>query len=129
KDAYRGGYREGYRTGATDGYSGAQTGLERVFGWRDRNYDPDRDREDRTIVTYYERRWQYQDVASDVGYRDGGNAGLKDFREHHSYRPQEHDSWKDADHGFNKAYGRKDEYKVAYRAAYEAGYRAGFGLR
>src|ERR1043166_1470086 len=77
----------------------------------------------------HERHWGFEDVASDIGYRDGVNAGLKDFREHHSYRPHDHEAWKDGDHGYDKSFGEKDEYKRAYRAAYEAGYRAGFGLR
>lgn len=41
-------------------------------------------------------------------YRDGVNAGLKDFKEHRSYRPQEHAAWKDADRGYDEAFGSKD---------------------
>jgi len=129
RDQYREGYREGYRNGAEDGYGGVRSRLEDVYGWRDRNFDPDRDRDDRNAAQYHERHWGFEDVASDIGYRDGVNAGLKDFREHHSYRPHDHDAWKDGDHGYDKSFGEKDEYKRAYRAAYEAGYRAGFGLR
>jgi hypothetical protein len=42
---------------------------------------------------------------------------------------EEPDSWKDADHGYNNAFGSKDEYRRAYRTAFEAGYRGGYGGR
>lgn len=129
REEYRDGYREGYRNGAEDGYQNVQTRLEQTYGYHDRSFDPDRVREDRVVTIYRERSWEYQEVAADVGYRDGVNAGLKDFREHHSFRPQEHDAWKEADHGYDKAFGPKDEFKRAYRVAYERGYRDGFGMR
>ena len=116
---YRSGYREGYRNGAEDGYSAVRSGLERLFS----------DREEPAVTVYNERHWDYQDVAADVGYRDGVSAGLHDYRERHSYRPQEHDQWKDADHGYDSAFGNKTAYKQAYRTAYENGYRAGYGGR
>jgi hypothetical protein len=116
---YREGYRDGYRIGAEEGYGGVRTGLERIFG----------DRDDPAASVYRERHWDYQDVAADVGYRDGVNAGLQDYREHHSYRPQEHDQWKDADHSYDRAFGNKADYKQAYRIAYENGYRAGYSGR
>jgi hypothetical protein len=115
-ELYRDGYRAGYREGAEDGYRSNQSRFEQIYRPRDETY-------------YSDRRWDYQHVASDIGYREGLAAGLKDFREHHPYQPEKHDSWKDADHGYNKSYGSKDEYKRAYRAAYEAGYRDAFGPR
>jgi hypothetical protein len=129
RDAFRDGYREGYRHGAEDGYKGVNSRLEETYRWRDRDFNPDTARMDRSTAVYSEKHWDYEDVASDIGYRDGVNAGLKDFREHHSFRPQEHDSWKDADHGYNNSFGRKEEYKRAYRLAYERGYKDGFGVR
>ena len=129
REAFSQGYREGYQSGAEDGFNGSISRLEQTYSYTDRGFDPDRNREDRTVTIYTERHWGYQDVAGDVGYRDGVNAGLHDYREHHSYRPSEHDAWKDADHGYSSAFGAKEAYKQAYRAAYEAGYRDGFGLR
>jgi hypothetical protein len=122
---YRVAYRQGYRQGAEDGYNGSRTRLEERFVIPDR--DADRVTE-RTVTVYRDRKFAYDEVASDIGYRDGVTAGAKDYREHHSYRPHEHDSFKDADRGYNPAFGRKDEYKSAYRVAFEQGYRAGFGL-
>ena len=127
RDQYRSGYQEGYRDGASDGYAGVRTRLETVYAFPDRDFDPDRARDDRYANTYRDRKWNYQDVAQDIGYRDGLNAGLKDFKDHHSYRPQEHDAWKDGDHGYTDSFGRKGDYERAYRAAYEEGYRQGFG--
>ena len=118
-DEYRDGYRDGYRNGAEEGYRGVQSGLERIFG----------DRDEPAASVYVQRHWDYQDVASDIGYRDGIGAGLKDYREHHSFRPEEHDQWKDADHGYSNSFGSKLDYKRGYRAAYENGYRDGFGGR
>jgi len=110
RESFSQGYREGYQKGAEDGFNGEISRLEQTFGYTDRH-------------------WGYQDVAGDIGYRDGVNAGLHDRREHHSYRPEEHDAWKDADHGYSGSFGSKEIYKQAYRTAYEAGYRDGFGLR
>jgi hypothetical protein len=127
RESYQDGYRTGYQNGAEDAVKGNSTRFEEVYGLRDRDFDPDRVRDDRYVASYRDRRYGYEDVAADVGYRDGLSAGLKDFREHHSYRPQEHDAYKDADRGYNSAFGKKDEYKLVYRQAYEKGYRDGFG--
>jgi len=114
REEYQTGYREGYRMGADDGYVGITVRLEKLFG--DEHYVAN-------------RRSGYEDVAADVGYRDGLNAGLKDFREHHSFRATEHDVWKEADHGYDNAFGNKEAYKSAYRKAFEAGYSDGFNGR
>jgi hypothetical protein len=112
KEDYRTGYREGYRMGADDGFAGVSTRLEKLFGEGD--YRPN-------------LRWGYQDVASEIGYRDGIASGIKDLRERHSFRPTEHDQWKDGDHGYDKALGVKEAYQREYRLAYEEGYRDGYG--
>jgi hypothetical protein len=112
KEEYETGYREGYRMGADDGFAGNTSRFEHVFG--DEHYTPN-------------DRWGYQDIASEMGYRDGVTAGLKDAKEHHSFRPTEHDQWKDGDRGYHDSLGSKESYKVEYRKAYEAGYRDGYG--
>jgi hypothetical protein len=128
RDLFREGYKDGYRDGAEDGYNGVTTRLARLFAWRDRDFDPDRGGgDDRMLAEYRQPGSGFQDVAADVGYRDGVNAGLKDSGDHRSFRPHDHGAWKDADHGYDKSIGDKDSYRVAYRSAYESGYRAGFG--
>lgn len=130
RELFRRGYRSGYQVGYQDGYNGNTGRFNDIYGYRNRDFDPDRDRaRDEYDSVYNQRRWGYQDVAGDIAYRDGLDAGAKDARTRHSYRPQEHDAWKDADHGYTKTYGDKNTYKRAYRAAYEAGYRDGYGGR
>jgi hypothetical protein len=123
---YRAGFREGYQLGAEDGYRGVVTRLEETFSYST-PIDPDRVRDDRYVTIYQQRRWEPAHVAEDIGYRDGVNAGLKDFRKDRKFDLQDHDAWKEADHGYHKSYGSKDAYKAAYRAAYESGYKDGFG--
>jgi hypothetical protein len=130
REIFRAGYRDGYRAGYADGFSGNRGKFGEIYGYRNRDYDADRDRAaDRDDAIYAERHWNYRDVANDIGYRDGLAAGAKDAATGHSFRPQEHDAWKDGDHGYRDAYGSKNEYKREYRAAYEAGYQDGFGGR
>jgi len=54
-------------------------------------------------------------------------AGISDAKERHSFRPTEHDQWKDGDRGYHNSLGSKEAYKAAYRKSYEAGYRDGYG--
>jgi hypothetical protein len=114
-----------------DAFKGNRGRFGEIYGVRDRDFDSDRDRgdRDRSDSVYSERRWGYRDVAGDIGYRDGLVAGAKDAREGHSYRPQEHDSWKDGDHGYVGSFGDKNDYKHTYRESYEGGYRHGYGER
>jgi hypothetical protein len=128
KDEYKLGYREGYKSGAEDAYAGNNKKLEQLFLYTDPNYDPDKTAEDPTVLIYRERHFTYEDVAGDLGYRDGLNAGLKDFRKGDKFNPHDHDAYKNAEHGYDKAYGSKDDFKRAYRQSYETGYRDGFGL-
>lgn len=124
REEFRQGYRDGYRKGAEDGYSGTRTRLQETYGQRD--FDADAGKVDLYDRAYSENHWSYEDVAGDIGYRDGLNAGLKDFREHHRFSPEEHDAWKKAEHGYSEGLGSKDAFERAYRSAYEAGYRTGF---
>jgi hypothetical protein len=114
REEYEAGYREGYRMGADDGFAGNTSRLEKLFG--EEHYVPN-------------RRLGSEDVAADMGYRDGLDAGLRDFREHHSFLPREHDLWRAADRGYDEAFGSREAYQRVYRNSYEAGYRDGFGGR
>jgi hypothetical protein len=124
-ETYRSAYQEGFRDGAQDGFSGERTRLEKLYVYS--NVDPDRGGEVGIAPEYRNRGWRMDDVASDIGFRDGVNAGLKDFNEHHPYKPTDHGAYKDANRGYSKALGDKDAYRSAYRSAYENGYRSGFG--
>jgi hypothetical protein len=128
---FRAGYRDGFSAGYQNGFNGNRGRFGEIYGARDRDFDSDRDRgdRDRSDSVYSERRWSYRDVAGDIGYRDGLSAGAKDAKEGHSYRPQEHGSWKDGDHGYVSSFGNKNDFKRTYRESYEAGYGAGYGER
>lgn len=113
KEEYETGYREGYRMGSEDAYGGTTTRFEKMFA--EENYTPPND------------RWGGSTIAGEMGYRDGVKAGLNDLREKHSFRPTEHDQWKDGDRGYHDSLGSKDVYKQTYRKAYENGYRDAYG--
>lgn len=127
RDDFRKGYREGYKAGYDDGYSGKQIRSD-VYGLNDERYDPDRlPRRDQDDDNY--SRWGYSDVAFDTGYRDGLSAGQKDWRDHKDYRPEKHDSFEDANHGYHKGYGDKSRYKEQYRKGFLRGYGDAFNRR
>ena len=127
RDDFQKGYRDGYRAGYDDGYYNKRIRSD-IYGLSDDRYDPDRiPRTDQDVESY--RDWGYSDVAFDTGYRDGLGAGQKDQREHKDYRPQKHDLYEDADHGYRKNYGHKNLYKEQYRKGFLRGYEDAFDRR
>ncbi len=127
RDDFRKGYREGYKAGYDDGYFGKQT-RSSVYGLNDDRYDPDQVRRPDLGDDAYSR-WNYSDVAFDTGYRDGLGAGQKDWRDRKEYRPERHDSFEDANHGYHKSYGDKSLYKEQYRKGFLRGYDDAFNRR
>src|SRR6266700_4299060 len=122
-DDFQHGYRDGYKAGYDDGYYGRQMRPD-VYGLNDR-YDPDRlPRGDADADAY--SRWGYSDVALDTGYRDGLQAGRQDLDRRKDFRPEKHDAYEDADHGYQKGYGDKNLYKEQYRKGFMRGYRDAF---
>ena len=65
-------------------------------------------------------------MATDIGYRDGLSAGQNDLRNRKQYRPEKHDAYEDADHGYRKDYGDKNRYKEQYRKGFMRGYEDAF---
>jgi hypothetical protein len=118
------GYRNGYKDGYDDGYNNRRPRWDR-YGIEE-SYDPDArsPRPDPEADRY--ARWGYSDVAFDTGYRDGLSAAQKDLRERKEYRPEKHDSYEDADHGYHKSYGAKNLYKDEYRKGFLRGYQDAF---
>jgi len=127
-------YREGYRQGTWD----AQRG--RRVDWDDNRW---READDRAAYRngylrgyrevrgdsddYY--RGRYPDPARRMGYQDGYNDGLRDWRTGHSFRPTHSDHYEDADRGYHDRFGDKSYYKQVYRDAYRQGYERGYGDR
>jgi hypothetical protein len=125
-DDFQRGYRDGYKSGYDDGYYSRPIHSD-VYGLDDR-YNPDRlPRRDADADAY--SRWAYSDVAVDTGYRDGLQAGRQDFDRRKDYRPEKHDAYEDADHGYQKAYGDKNLYKEQYRKGFVRGYQDAFNRR
>ena len=122
RDEYRDGYREGYRAGYGDAYYGREGRFGRIYGGdRDdafRRGDGDGGRDDYDI----RRGNGYPDVAYDIGYRDGLEAARSDWRKHKDYRPEKHDNYEDASHGYHDSYGPKNAYKERYRQGFLRGY-------
>jgi hypothetical protein len=107
-EEYQKGYRQGFRVGAEDGYIGMTVRLEKLIG------EEPKDSKDPA------------DIAEDLGYRDGVDAGLKDARQHAPWRPVAASGWKAADRGYEIGFGDKDAYQRTYRTAFEDGYRAAY---
>jgi hypothetical protein len=121
------GYGDGYRTGYDDAYNGRRSGWEKTYRL-DQSYDPDRPYTANSADRVYEENhWSYQDVAYDIGYRDGLAMGQADASRHKDYRPEKNDRYDDADHGYHSSYGPKDNYKNRYREAFLRGYSDGYG--
>lgn len=123
KDDFQGGYREGYKAGYEDGFGGKPVRTE-VYVTRE-DYDPDREPRQNEDPDLYAKS-TYVDVATDIGYRDGVAAGRNDLRAGKDYRPDKHESYEHADHGYRKEYGDKGQYKEEYRKAYTRGYQDAF---
>ena len=79
----------------------------------------------------YESRYptRVNSAGYENGYRDGIEKGRADGRALESFDPVRHSRYRGADHGYQKRYGSKDDYKLVYRDGFEAGYRDGFGDR
>jgi hypothetical protein len=124
REDFQDGYRDGYKSGYEDGYNNRPVRTD-IYGLTGENYDPDRvPRRDEDADAY--AKWAYTDVATDIGYRDGISAGQNDLRNHKEYRPDKHDAFKDADHGYRKDYGDKALYKEQYRKGFTRGYEDAF---
>ena len=129
QEEYRRGYTDGFRGGLEDSRKGARSRLEELFRARDPNFDPDRNRDDRVDAIYPQNHWPPDHVATDIGYRDGFSASLRDRSDGRGSQPRGHLAWRNALHGYDSSMGSQSSYKRAYRAAYESGYRDGFGSR
>ena len=125
RGSYQRSYRQGFQTGYNEGYN--------RYGGNGRNprstypnypsYP--------TNPSYPERGVPrngggYYSPATQVGYRDGFDAGRDDARDRRAYDPVRTRRYRDGDHDYNDRYGSRDGYKREYRAAFEQGYRDGY---
>jgi hypothetical protein len=103
----------------------------RAIPRRDPRYPyPDRNR-------YPENRYPYPDpygrggygfesVPFENGYKDGYDKGREDARDNDAYDPRRHSRYRSGDHGYNRRYGSKDEYRNIYREGFQTGYEEGY---
>jgi hypothetical protein len=125
-DDFQDGYRGGYRAGYDDGYNGRSGRWDQVYGI-DEGAEPYPRSQAEDDNVYVSRHWRYEDVAYDIGYRDGLAQGEHDRTEGKKFRPEKSDRYEHADHAYHKEFGPKDSYKREYRQAFIRGYDDGFG--
>jgi flagellar biosynthesis/type III secretory pathway protein FliH len=119
RDDFQEGFRNGYKDGYDDGYYNKPI-RQNIYGLND-SYDPDRvPRTDADAPRY--QNWTYEDVAMDTGYRDGMQAGLSDLRQHKDFKPEKHEAYEDAKHGYRTEYGDKKLFVEQYRKGFLRGY-------
>jgi hypothetical protein len=117
-DGDRGRYRQSFRRGFEDGYRNAYRGYAGSNGgYRDPRGFPS----PRPGVVY-----GYRSPATDIGYRDGLEAGRDDARDGDSFDPVGSKRYRSADHEYSDRYGSKDDYKREYREAFQRGYQEGY---
>lgn len=125
-DDFQHGFRDGYKAGYDDAFNARPGRWDEVYGI-DPSYDPYRRNDyDADDDVYVSRRYGYQDVAYDIGYRDGVAMGEKDLRNGKDFRPEKNDRYEDADHGYRNVYGDKKLYKQRYRSGFIRGYEDGY---
>jgi hypothetical protein len=64
--------------------------------------------------------------ARQFGYQDGLAAGRADQMKGHSFKPEDHDLYKNGLHGWSSTLGTKDQFKQLYREAFVKGYEDGY---
>jgi hypothetical protein len=127
REFYRRSYRQGFQTGYNQGYN-RYGNAGRYPGSSYPTY-PNYP----SYPTYPERgvprNGGYSSAATDIGYRDGLEAGRDDARDRRQYDPVRAKRYREGDHEYNNRYGSRDAYKRDYRAAFEQGYRDGYQNR
>lgn len=71
----------------------------------------------------YDNSWRGLHVAREIGFRDGVQTAREDMGRRKRFNPNPRGRYDDADHGYNRAFGDKHEYREHYTEAYREGYR------
>lgn len=130
RSAYQAGYEAGYRAGAMRGpYGNGGPYVPGVYGrYPNGGYGYPNGPYPNGGPRYGSPAYAGS-TASQFGYQDGYNDGLRDRQTGHSFRPTQDDSYKSGDHGYSSTLGSKDAYKQMYRQAYMSGYQRGYYVR
>lgn len=145
RDDFQHGYRDGYKAGYSDGFNRRPGRFNNGYGANQQNYGYDEssreyrngsypaynqddgyERNARDFNRYRERGYGNRKIADDYGYRDGAAQGEKDRINGKAYRPNKNDRFEDANHGYQREFGKKDLYKQEYRQAFIHGYQDGY---
>jgi hypothetical protein len=70
--------------------------------------------------------YQARGGAYDNGYKRGREAGIADGRGGRQFEFQREHDYRDADWGYDRRFGSRDEYRRRFRDGFEAGYRDGY---
>jgi hypothetical protein len=136
KDMYKDAYKAAYQRGYQDGYSNRRSGFGPVYvNPSDPYYRPgtppveaeDYYRTDTNENVYTTQGWPPQNVASEIGYRDGITWAQYDLRNGNAPNPETTWVFRRADHGYRDQYGDKRAYQQAYRQAFVQAYQDTFG--
>jgi hypothetical protein len=123
KGQYQQGYREGYAAGYDSAFKGTPGQYGQIYGRTDEN----REQWQHPNDPYAARKWGGNDLAFDVGYRDGVTAGQYDHGRNARFDFEVTDGYRNADHGHGNSYGEKEAYRTQYRSGFQRGYQDGFG--
>jgi hypothetical protein len=124
---YKDGYRDGYRAGYDDAYRGRPGRFSEIYSISPRANPDEAYPNDRDDDVYVTRGYGVTDVAYDIAYRDGLEAGQIDRSQNRDFNYEAHGRYKDALHGYRDSYGDREAYRRVYRQGYSTGYKDGFG--
>jgi hypothetical protein len=93
------------------------------FRYQQRDQDRNADPRERELYNRYtsgrDARWQF-------AFKDGYNEGLRDARAHRRYDPTTTSMYRNANHGYGRGWGSRDQFSVGYRNAFRDGYERGY---
>ena len=121
RDRYRSEFRRGFEVGYRDGFARYRPGYGRNDGWR-----PGRGGPPPWATARGRGGYQRTDYAFRIGFTDGYEAGLRDARDRRRFDPIGEGRYRSGDHGYNRSYGTRDDYRLRYRGAFSEGYEHGF---
>jgi hypothetical protein len=120
RDRYRSDFRLGFEDGYRVGYAGYGNGNGRGQG------GPPPWSNGRARGVGRGRAVGRYDPASQAGYNDGYDAGIRDAQGRRQFDPISEGRYRSGDHGYDRKYGSRDAYKLQYRDAFRSGYEEGF---
>ncbi len=113
-----------YRDGFESGYDDAYRRLARSTGDPRRNAPlPDYRRQSPNDGG---GRGRAVSAAADNGYRDGLEEGQRAARSGDRFDPIREKRYREGDHGYERQWGSRDEYKREYRDSFQRGYETGY---